>query len=443
MKLMHGHLLRMLVLALSVLTTCLGAPDDLPSTSTFQPARPPRLPNVLLILADDLGYADLGIYGNRTIATPHIDRMAQEGMRFTSFYANGPTCAPTRVSLLTGRYPQRFGLFGRLRNDSPWGLQPDVITLSQRLRGAGYDTMHVGKWHVGHAAEAYKPLARGFDRFFGFFHALELPKTYRDPRLRRDRELGEVQSGHLTDLLTAEAESFLRRHASSARPFFLNLWTFNPHKPLEPPPRWAERYPDTVEGRYAALVSTLDENVGRLLSVLDDTGLACNTCVVFLSDNGGARDVHNGHNGSLRGGKNQLLEGGIRVPLIVRCPGRVAAGQVSEALVASFDIFATILDFAGIDLAGLSIDGRSLKALLQGTPDDFEGPLFWADVHAGETRFAVRHSRWKLRSEKGRTTLYDLSADPGEATDLAPAHPKIVAELTATHQNWRAQLTEE
>ncbi len=428
---------RTLLATLLALAAC-SAPAEPPAGLAGEP--PERRPNILLIVADDLGYGDLGVYGSRTIATPHLDRLAREGMRFTSFYANGPTCAPTRVALLTGRYPQRFGLYGRLRVDSTWGLPPDAPTLPQLLSSAGYETVHVGKWHVGHAEETFRPLARGFDRFFGFLHAHHLPKTYRDPRLSRGDGPGEVRPGHLTDLLAEETETFLRRRGGAGAPFFLNLWTFSPHKPLEPPPRWAARHDDTVAGRYAAQVAALDENVGRLLAVLDDTGLAADTVVVFLSDNGGARDTHGGRNGPFRGAKNQLSEGGIRVPMIVRWPGRVAAGVVSDGLVASFDLLPTIAELAGADLTGVPIDGRSLAALLGGGADDFDGPLFWDDVHAGERRFAVRRGHFKLRSEKGRTTLYDVEADPGETADLAVAHPEIVAELTAAHRVWRARL---
>ncbi len=422
----------MLLSALIALAACSRPPVQAPVSPGAQPA---GHPNVLVVLADDLGYGDLGAYGGM-IATPSLDRLAREGMRFTSFYANGSICTPTRVALLTGRYPQRFGLHGGLTVDSSWGLPADAVTLPQLVHAAGYETMHVGKWHVGHAEEAFRPLARGFDGFFGFLHAHHLPKTYHDPRLRRGEGLEEIRPGHLTDLLTDEAEAFLLRRANVGKPFFLNFWTFNPHKPLEPPPRWSERYDDTALGRYAAQVSTLDENVGRLLAVLDETGLARDTLVVFASDNGGARDVHGGKNGPFRGGKNQLLEGGIRVPLIVRWPGRVAAGAVSDALAASFDLLPTIADLAGVDLTGVPIDGRNLTTTLLGGVDGFGGPLFWQDVHAGESRFAVRRGPWKLRSEKGSTTLHDIRNDPGETTDLAAGRPEIVAEMTAAFRHW-------
>lgn len=424
-----------LLAALAMFAACAGIPQSPPPESA-----PTGSPNILLILADDLGYGDLGVYGSSTLSTPNLDRLAWEGIRFTSFYANSPICSPTRVAILTGRYPQRFGLYNGLGVDSTWGLPAHAATLPRLLRDAGYETMHVGKWHVGHAREAYRPLLQGFDGFFGFDHAHHLPKTYRDPRLRRNREPEQVRPGYLTDLLAAEAETFLRHRTESKRPFFLNLWTFSPHKPLEPPPRWADRYDDSVEGRFAAMVKTLDEAVGRLLSALEETGLTDNTVVVFSSDNGGADTVHGGRNGPFRGGKNDLLEGGIRVPLIVRWPGRVTAGAVSDALVASFDLFPTLAELAGVDLAGVPVDGRNLTPLLAGARDDFTGPLHWDDVHAGRGRFAVRRGPWKLRSEKGKTTLHDVRADPGETSDLATRRPEIVAELQEVHRTWRAGL---
>ena len=399
-----------------------------------------RVPNFLLILADDLGYGDLGVYGSPTIRTPHLDRLASAGMRFTSFYTNGPICSPTRVSILTGRYPQRYGLYGGLTVDSTWGLPADVATLPRLLRDAGYATRHIGKWHVGHAEASFRPPAQGFDDFFGFWHAHHLRKTYRDPKLRRGEAAEAVHPGHLTELLTEAAASFLRQRSEVEAPFFLNLWLFSPHKPIQPPQRWVERYDDTAAGRYAALVSHLDENVGQLLGVLDETGLADDTVVIFLSDNGGARDLHGGRNGPLQGGKNQLLEGGIRVPLIVRWPGRVAAGSLSDALVASFDLLPTIAELAEVDTAGLALDGRSLATVLSGAADDFEGPLFWDDLQGGRRRFAVRLGPWKLRSAKGIATLHDLRIDPGESRDLAAVHSETAAELEAAYRAWRAQL---
>lgn len=367
-------------------------------------------------------------------------------MRFTSFYANGAICTPTHVALLTGRYPQRFGLYGGLEVDSSWGLPADTATLPRLLRGAGYDTALVGKWHLGHAEEEYRPLAQGFDAFFGFLHARHLPKTYNDPRLCRGEEPDQVRPGYLTHLLTEEAAALLRRWADAAQPFFLNLWYFAPHKPLEPPPRWAERHEDTVAGRFAALVAALDESVGSLLAVLYETGLAGDTMVVFLSNNGGARDVHGGRNGPLRAGKGHLLEGGVRVPLIVRWPGRVAAGTVHDGLTASFDLLPTIADLAGVDLTGVPVDGRSLAADLAGEPGTsskwagFEGPLFWEAVQDGESRFAVRRGLWKLHSTRRGSTLHDIRQDPGERDDLAADRPEVVNELEAAYRQWRSQL---
>ncbi len=400
----------------------------------------PSPPNILFVLADDLGYADLGSYGNQVIATPNLDRLASEGLRFTSFYTNGSTCTPTRLSLMTGKYPQRFGVYNGLKVDSTWGLPADTETLPRRLQSAGYKTVHIGKWHLGHAEEAYRPLSLGFSEFFGFLHAHHLPKTFQNPRLRRGNQPDEERVGHLTDLLTDEAVAFLSQHNPSDGPFFLNLWFFSPHKPLQPPARWAERYDSTMEGRYAALVSALDEAAGRLLAALDNQDLTRNTVVVFMSDNGGVYDIHQGRNGPFRGGKTQLLEGGIRAPLIVRWPGRVAAGTVSDALTASFDLFPTLTDLAELQPSDRSIDGRSLLPLMEGLSANFDGPLFWEEIYNDQRNFAVRNSRWKLHSDGSQTELYDLRVDPGETTDQSANHPEVNARLLTALQQWRAQL---
>lgn len=406
-----------------------------------------KRPNILFLLADDLGYFDLGAYGNAEIRTPEIDRLAREGLRLTQFYSNGAVCTPTRAALLTGLYPQRFGAQLRegLRPGSESGLPPEVPVLPQLLERAGYRTMHVGKWHVGHARAAFRPLAKGYGAYYGFLHPRHLPDGYRDPFLQRDEQKPQRQSGHLSDLLTAEAADFLRRQKGSRQPFFLSVWFFSPHGPLMPPERWAGRYEATPEGRYRALVSALDESVGTLLKALAQAGLEDDTVVIFMSDNGGDRLTHGDSNGPLRGTKNQLAEGGIRVPLIVRWPGHVPMDSVSDELTLGFDLVPTLTEIAGVDHSGIAFDGRSLVPLLSPdrrstSPEVTVGDMFWDDREPS-ARFAVRRQHWKLLSTAGETSLYNLQKDPGESVDLASSHPDLVAEMTSAYRRWLLEVT--
>ena len=219
---------------------CEGSgPSDVGESRGLRSCRPGRTPNILLLVADDLGLGELGVYGNRRFPTPNLDRLAAEGMRFTHFYSNSSICSPARVAILTGQYPQRHGARFAYRRQSDHGLPGDVPTIPSLLARAGYLTHHVGKWHVGHGRDEFHPMQRGFDGFFGFLEQSELPDTYRSPNLRRDRGPPERRAGHLTDLLTAEAIEFLRE--TSGRPFFLQVWFFAPHAPTQPPGRWANR----------------------------------------------------------------------------------------------------------------------------------------------------------------------------------------------------------
>ena len=430
----HVRLVRRVLIVLSF---------TLPSSVFASPLPVQARPNIVFVLADDLGYGDLGSYGSQDIATPHLDRLAQEGLRFTQFYTNGATCTPTRISLLTGHYPQRFGFREGLKSASQRGIPAGVPTLPFLLQRAGYTTMHIGKWHVGHAEPAFRPLAKGYDDFFGFLHAWFLPKTYRNPLLQRNEAAPTRHAGHMTDILTAEAVAFLHRQADTQQPFFLSLWYFNPHTPHQPPARWAKHYPDTKWGRFQALVSTLDENVGVLLKILQETNLAQETLLIFASDNGGAgeRLLPRTFNGPLRGVKNQFTEGGIRVPLIVRWPGRVPAGVVHDERVISFDWFPTLADIGGADRSAVSVPGRNIEPILYGRQQkeqkEIQQPVFWEDFHNDAYRFAVRHTDWKLVFEDGRSWLFDLSHDLSESTDVAQRQPDIVKDLTARYHTWR------
>jgi len=410
-----------------------------------------RRPNILFLLADDLGYGDLGAYGHREIRTPHLDQLARQGLRFTQFYSNGAVCTPTRAALLTGRYPQRFGAQLRegLRPGSESGIPAEIRTLPELLRQAGYRTMHIGKWHIGHAQAAFRPLLKGYDTFFGFLHPRYLPDGYRDPLLQRGEETPRRHQGHLSDLLTAEAAAILRGEkepgGAPRQPFFITVWFFSPHLPLMPPERWAARYADTPEGRYRALVSSLDESVGTLLQALTEAGLDEETIVVFMSDNGGHAKAHPDSNRPLRGGKNTLAEGGIRVPMIVRWPGHVPEGAHSDEFALGFDLVPTLAELAGVAPSAIAFDGRSLTALLtagdrSAQPATAAPDIFWDDREP-TPRFAVRRQHWKLLGVEGKTSLFDLRKDLGESTDLAAHHPELVAEMTVAYRRWLLEVT--
>ncbi len=400
-----------------------------------------KTPNIIYLLADDLGYEDLGVYGSPSITTPRLDRLAKEGLRFTQYYSNGSVCSPTRAALHTGSYPSRWGFRDGIKAESRRGLPSAIATLPAILQQAGYETWHIGKWHLGHSEDSYQPLKQGYDRFFGFLHAWQLPKTYQNPRLRTGTETAEVREGHLTDLLTDRAIDWIGSKTAK-NPYFLSLWYFAPHKPLEPPGRWESRYPKTQWGRYGALVSTLDENVGRLLDTLEATETARETVVIFASDNGGVTSLHGGMNGPLRGGKNQLFEGGIRVPLIVRWPGRVSAGVVEDSVVLSHDWLPTLAEVAGVDLGSWSVDGSSLGPLLQGEKRATKPtPVFWEKSGAKGYSFAVRQGFWKLLQTEDERFLFDLEKDIGETRNLALEYPETVHQLEIAYWRWRRQVT--
>jgi arylsulfatase A-like enzyme len=398
-----------------------------------------RPPNIVFILADDLGYADLGSYGSTSIHTPHLDALARRGMRFTQFYTSGATCTPTRAAILTGRWPQRFGLRRMPYPDSARGIPEGVTTLPALLGAQGYETIHVGKWHVGAIAPETLPRAKGFDRFFGFLNMQELGAgRYIAPQLREDEAPPTRREGHLTDLLVERSVDFIREE--HARPFFLSLCLFAPHMPIQPAYRWRSRYPNTSAGNYAALVSQLDEGVGRIVAALDEREMLADTVVVFTSDNGGDRNTH-ASNGTLRGFKAQFFEGGIRVPLLVRWNGRIAPGSRNDAVVLASDLFPMLAEIAGANPAELETDATSFLSLLLGRSDVREPHsgkvLFWERT---EEEFAIRRDAWKLVGDAGESYLFDLATDPGEQRNLAASQPGITAELLEAYRAWRASV---
>jgi len=394
-------------------------------------------PNILLIEADDLGYGDLGCY-NGVCSTPNLDNLAGEGVRLSHFYVAAPLCAPTRVSLMTGKTPQRTSLIWNPRPmDMEDGLSPDETTIAEVLGSAGYHTGLVGKWHLGYGAK-FRPRRQGFDEYFGFLSgsADYFTHAYRGPRtwMFKDDEPYDEPGVYMTDLLTREAVSFVNRNAS--RPFFLYLAYNAPHGPIQAPEEWVKRFDGYV---YKAMVACMDDGIGKVLAALKKNGIEDNTLVVFFSDNGGVlsagEDVR-GSNAPLSGGKGTLKEGGIREPFIARWPGRIPTGEVIDVPAISMDLFATFAAVAGAK-PPRNIDGRDMMDVLTGKSKSLHGILFWQC----KDWMAARKGELKLLREKGRPDrLYNVVLDPSEKHDLSAKYPKTVKALSAALDQWLADV---
>ncbi len=428
-------------------------PTRLPGRVQFVPrlaAAPRRGPNIIVILADDLGYADVGFTGVKDIPTPNIDRIAQGGVRFTNGYVSHPFCSPTRAGLMTGRYQQRFGHENNPRydpTDHVAGLPTDQVTLPQVLSEAGYRTGIVGKWHLGATPEMH-PLRRGFREQFGFiggghnyFKAggADDKREYFIPLQRDGKPVAE--SEYLTDALSREASAFVRRHAKD--PFFLYLAYNAPHTPQQASEKYLDRFP-TIDPKmrryYDAMVSGIDDGVGRLLETLSELKLDRDTLIFFLSDNGGPVGINGSSNAPLRGAKGQLYEGGIHVPFAARWTGRLPAGKDYTEPVISLDIFPTAAALAGAKLpAGLKLDGVNLMPHITGTqkrpPHE---RLFWRT--GGGAQYAVREGRYKLYRNTEGAQLYDLETDIGETRDLAAARKDVFERLDRAREAWNKEL---
>jgi len=410
-------------------------------------------PNVILILVDDLGYGDLSSYGATDMATPHIDRLMSRGMRFSDFYANCTVCSPTRAALLSGRYPDAVGVPGVIRThaSSSWGLlSQDAVLLPTALKKAGYHTAMFGKWHLG-LGEPNVPNTRGFDFFHGFlgdmmddyYHHRRSGQNY----MRRNRQVIDPK-GHATDVFTDWTCQWLKEYRD-AEPFFIYLAYNAPHFPIQPPADWLARYrakhPQVAEKRAknCALIEHLDNGIGRVLEALKETGRAENTLVLFTSDNGGSL-AHAQSNGRLNGGKQDMLEGGIRVPMCAVWPGRIRPGSRSDRVALTMDLYATICEAGGADY-DRSIDGRSILPTLLGKPQPAENRhLVWVRLEGGRRYhgtpyYCIRHGDWKLlqNGPDEPKRLYNLADDPKETTDVSEKHPQIRAGLT---QALRAHL---
>ena len=408
-------------------------------------------PNIVFILADDLGYGDLGCYGCEDVQTPNLDRLATEGVRFTDYYANGAVCTPTRAAFMTGRYQQWLGLEDAVTyQEMGRGLPEDGQTVADALRGAGYATGLVGKWHLGYDFER-RPLQQGFDSFFGFLggnhHYFQHMDRIGVPDLWMGNESVE-REGYTTDLLTAEALAFLAKHRE--QPFFLYLAHAAPHFPWQGPddanklvePKkksWQEGDRET----YAAMVERLDQGIGQVLHQLDELGLRESTLVVFSSDNGG--HTHS-RNAPMRDFKGTIWEGGTRVPCIARWPGHLPAGATTSQVAITMDWTATFRRIAGLGTDPAGEDGLDLLPILIGDEPTRERTLFWRITNRRSRKTveegrAVRRGSWKFIEEaNGEKSLFDLGIDVGEVHNVIDQHPDLVLDLTGALDAWEERI---
>jgi arylsulfatase A-like enzyme len=397
-----------------------------------------RKPNIVVIVGDDMGYADLGVHGCRDIRTPHLDALAKSGVRCTNGYVSGPYCSPTRAALLTGRYQQRFGHEfnpGPAASAAEPGLPLWESTMADQLKAAGYATGLVGKWHLGYT-EKQHPQSRGFTEFFGFLGGAHpyFPNARAGQRIFRGRTQVEEKE-YLIDALAREAMAFINRH--KAEPFFLYLAFNAVHTPMHASDKYYLRFPDIQDARrrtYAAMMSAMDDAVGRVSDTLREAGLDENTLVFFISDNGGP-PVNASNNTPLRGRKAQTLEGGVRVPFFVRWKGKIPEGKTYDSSVIQIDVLPTALAAAGASPpAGVKLDGVNLLPHLSG--EKKEPPherLYW---RFGQ-QMAIRDGSLKLvKWNQEPVQLYDLAKDISEEHDLAASRTEDVKRLQAAWDEW-------
>ncbi len=430
-------------------------------------------PNIVLIVSDDQGYHDLGCYGCDEIKTPHLDRLAAEGVRLTSFYVTWPACTPSRGSLLTGRYPQRNGTYDMFRNDLvdfgveydnhryavSWemigGMDEREVLIPKVLRQAGYRCGIFGKWDLGQL-KRFLPLARGFDDFYGFTNTgidYFTHRRYGVPSMRRgSRPTTEDDGTYCTYLFQREAVRFINENRG--RPFFLYVPFNAPHgaSSLEPdvrgtvqaPEKYLRMYPEPDEKDkrarrrrgYMAAVTCMDDAVGEMLGLLDEHQLADNTIVIFFSDNGGGGGADNT---PLRGGKSRMFEGGLRVPCLVRWPGKIPAGTACDELLTALEIFPMLVHAAGLKLPeGVVYDGFDMLPVLQGKAKSQRTEMFWQ--RRGDRAARVGNWKWVESSRGGG--LFDLSSDVGETSDLSEARPDVLRMVKGRFAAWEKAMDE-
>jgi arylsulfatase A-like enzyme len=398
-------------------------------------------PNVIIFLADDLGYGELGCQGNPEIPTPNIDSISAHGVRFTQGYVSGPYCSPTRAGLMTGRYQTRFGHeFNSTARHA--GLSLDETTFANRMKDLGYATCAIGKWHLGQNPE-YRPMKRGFDEFYGtlnntpFFH----PTFFIDSRVSQEVQPVEDPNFYTTDAYAERAVDWIQKQKDN--PYFLYLPFNAQHAPLQAPQKYLDRFANIEDEKrrtFAAMMSAKDDAVGRVLETVRKLGQEENTIVFYLADNGGPTAGTTSKNDPLRGFKSTTWEGGVRVPFLVQWKGKIPAGKVYENPVIQLDILPTVVTAAGgkVDPAW-KLDGVDLMPYLTGKEEGKPHETFYWRFGP---QMAIRHGDWKLvigNGGSGRPELYNLAADLSETTDLAAKNPEKAQELQALWDQWNAE----
>jgi len=436
-------------------------------------------PNILVMVADDLGWADVGYHGG-DIDTPSLDQLAEQGVQLNRFYTT-PICSPTRAALMTGRDPIRLGVaYGVIL---PWdntGVHPDEHFMPQSFQSAGYQTAMVGKWHLGHAQMTYHPNNRGFDHFYGHLHTevgFYPPFANQGGKDFQQNGVSIDDDGYETYLLADEVSRYIRERDKN-RPFFMYMPFIAPHTPLDAPLELQEKYEDintdlpparsrqtddtrristmmlqpSARPMYAAVVDAMDQAIGQVLQTLEDEGIADNTIVLFFSDNGGAAYSYGGaNNAPLRGGKGETFEGGIRVVSLLRWPAMLDSGQQFDQIMSVMDVFPTLAAAAGIEAGNtFELDGRNMwPAIALGETVSLEKPLMFASEIPiyGSFKFTAFDEDWKLVQEVEQEQLsitvtnylFDIANDPNEYNNLASAYPDIVEQFSQAIHDWRAQ----
>lgn len=418
-------------------------------------------PNIVFILVDDMGYADVGCMGSKDIRTPHVDRIAAEGVKFTNFYANAPVCTPTRCGFITGRWQQRVGFEWAMgytavqerKVDGKWVIDPDIHgfglpttqpSIAKFLKSAGYATGAFGKWHLGYKDE-FNPVNHGFDEYFGtllghadYFHHGYFDGTY---GMRDGLEVARKE-GYLTDLINERAAAFVRKHAKE--PFFLYVPHQAVHAPFQPPgptapPVSKENMHDGTRVGYKAMIEKIDEGAGMILAELEKAGIADNTLIVFSSDNGGERYSDNS---PLFHHKATLWEGGIRVPCLMRWPAKLPKNKVVDQMGITMDLTATFIAAAGAKPpADYNPDGIDLMPILTGAQPEVERTFFWRINRNNRVMSAVRHGKWKFLNDGNTMELiFDLEADISEHHNLVYKRPDILHDLKDRLKAWEAEM---